>query len=156
MTLKVGDAIPKFIAKDTHGNAFDSTEIIGKKPLVIYFYPKDNTPGCTVQACSFRDQYEDFKDLGAEVIGISSDSIESHQQFTKQYRLPFILLSDSDKKIRKLFGVPADWFGLLPGRVTYVADQKGIIIMVFDSVKAKYHIPKALEAIQSLNNKLTK
>lgn len=150
MGLKEGDKIPNFKAKDTNGNVFDSQEMIGQKPLVIYFYPKDNTPGCTVQACSFRDQYEDFKDLGAEVIGISSDSIASHQKFTQQYQLPFILLSDSDKKIRKLFGVPSGLFGILPGRVTYVADKTGTIIMVFDSRKAKLHIPKALEAIREL------
>jgi len=150
MELKVGDKIPNFTAKDTNGNDFDSQEIIGQKPLVIYFYPKDNTPGCTVQACSFRDQYEDFKDLGAEVIGVSSDSIESHQKFTQQYKLPFILLSDSDKKIRRLFGVPSGLFGILPGRVTYVADKTGTIIMVFDSMMAKRHIPKALEAIKKL------
>ena len=150
MELKVGDKIPNFTAKDTNGNDFDSQELIGRKPLVIYFYPKDNTPGCTVQACSFRDQYEDFKDLGAEVIGISSDSVVSHQKFTQQYQLPFILLSDSDKKIKKLFGVPSSLFGLLPGRVTYVADKTGTIIMVFDSRKAKLHIPKALEAIREL------
>jgi peroxiredoxin Q/BCP len=150
MELKAGDKIPNFKAKDTNGNNFDSQELIGKKALVIYFYPKDNTPGCTVQACSFRDQYEDFKDLGAEVIGISSDSIESHHKFTQQYQLPFILLSDSEKKIRKLFGVPSGLFGILPGRVTYVADKAGTIIMVFDSMMAKQHIPKALEAIRNL------
>jgi thioredoxin-dependent peroxiredoxin len=150
MELKIGDKIPDFTAKDANGKDFDSQEIIGKKPLVIYFYPKDNTPGCTTQACSFRDQYEDFKDLGAEVIGISSDSITSHQKFTQQFKLPFILLSDSDKSIRKLFGVPAGLFGILPGRVTYVADKTGTIIMVFDSMMAKRHIPKALEAIRKL------
>lgn len=150
MQLKVGDKIPNFKVKDTNGNEFDSQEVIGQKPLVIYFYPKDNTPGCTVQACGFRDQYEDFKDLGAEVIGISSDSVESHQKFTQQFRLPFTLLSDSDKKIRKLFGVPSDWFGILPGRATYVVDKAGTIIMIFDSVKAEQHIQKALEAIKGL------
>nr|WP_315199133.1 peroxiredoxin [uncultured Flavobacterium sp.] len=150
MRLKVGDKIPDFKSKDTNGNDFNSLDLIGKKPLVIYFYPKDNTPGCTTQACSFRDQYEDFKDLGAEVIGISSDSIASHQKFTEQFKLPFILLSDSDKKIRTLFGVPSSLFGLMPGRVTYVADKTGTIIMVFDSMKAKGHISKALEAIREL------
>jgi peroxiredoxin Q/BCP len=151
MKLKVGDKIPNFIAKDTNGNDFDSQEIIGKKPLVIYFYPRDNTPGCTAQACSFRDQYEDFKDLGAEVIGISSDTIASHQKFTQQFQLPFILLSDHDKKIRKLFGVPSGLFGILPGRVTYVADKTGTIIMIFDSsMMATRHIPKALEAIRKI------
>jgi peroxiredoxin Q/BCP len=150
MELKIGDKIPNFTAKDTNGDDFDSTTVIGQKPIVIYFYPKDNTPGCTAQACSFRDQYEDFKDLGAEVIGISSDSIVSHQKFTQQYKLPFILLSDTDKKIRKLFGVPSGLFGILPGRVTYVADRTGTIIMTFDSMMAKRHIPKALEAIRKL------
>lgn len=150
MELKVGDKVPNFTAKDTNGNDFESATIIGHKPIVIYFYPKDNTPGCTAQACSFRDQYEDFKDLGAEVIGISSDSIVSHQKFTQQYKLPFILLSDTDKKIRKLFGVSSGLFGILPGRVTYVTDKTGTIIMTFDSMMAKRHIPKALEAIKKL------
>ena len=150
MELKVGDSIPNFTAKDTNGNDFDSKNVVGHKPLVIYFYPKDNTPGCTAQACSFRDQYEDFKDLGAEVIGISSDSADSHQKFAKQYKLPFILLSDSDKKIRKLFGVPGGMFGLLPGRVTYVTDENGVIQMIFDSMLATKHIPKALSAIKKL------
>lgn len=150
MGLKVGDVIPNFKAKDANGNDFDSQNIVGKKPLVIYFYPKDNTPGCTAEACSFRDQYEDFKDLGAEVIGISSDSVSSHQQFSEQYKLPFILLSDNDKKIKTLFGVPSGLFGLLPGRVTYVTDKNGVIQMIFDSVLATKHIPKALQSIKKL------
>ena len=150
MGLKVGDVIPNFKAKDANGNDFDSQNIVGKKPLVIYFYPKDNTPGCTAEACSFRDQYEDFKDLGAEVIGISSDSVSSHQQFSEQYKLPFILLSDYDKKIKTLFGVPSGLFGLLPGRVTYVTDKNGVIQMIFDSVLATKHIPKALQSIKKL------
>jgi peroxiredoxin Q/BCP len=150
MELKVGDKIPNFLAKDTSGNDFDIKNLVGKKPLVIYFYPKDNTPGCTAQACSFRDQYEDFKDLGAEVIGISGDTIDSHQKFVKQYKLPFILLSDDNKKIRRLFGVPSNMFGMLPGRVTYVADRNGVIKMIFDNMMATKHIPKALEAIKKL------
>ena len=150
MTLKVGDIIPHFTSKDTNGNDFDSQNYVGQKPLVIYFYPKDNTPGCTAQACSFRDQYQDFLDFGAEVIGISSDSAASHQKFSKQYKLPFILLSDNNKKIRNLFGVPSGLFGLIPGRVTYVADKQGVIRMIFDSVLATKHIPKALEAIKNL------
>jgi peroxiredoxin Q/BCP len=150
MGLQVGDKIPNFNAKDTNGHDFDSLDIVGKKVLVIYFYPKDNTPGCTAQACSFRDQYEDFKDLGAEVIGISSDSEDSHQKFSQQYQLPFILLSDQDKKIRTLFGVKPDLFGLLPGRVTFVVDTNGIIRMVFDSMQATKHIPKALAVVRKL------
>jgi thioredoxin-dependent peroxiredoxin len=150
MALKVGDLIPVFTAKDTNGNDFHSEKYIGQKAMVIYFYPMDNTPGCTAQACSFRDQYEDFTDLGAEVIGISSDSQKSHENFVSKHNLPFILLSDVDKKLRKLFGVPAGMFGLLPGRVTYVADQKGKIIMIFDSMMATKHISKALEAIKKI------
>ncbi len=150
MALQIGDIIPNFNALDTKGNEFKCQDFVGKKPIVFYFYPKDNTPGCTAQACSFRDQYEDFKDLGAEVIGISSDSIISHQKFTKQYKLPFLLLSDSDRKIRKLFGVPSAMMGLLPGRVTYIVDKTGTITMIFDSIMATKHIPKALEAIKKI------
>lgn len=150
MALQLGDKIPEFSAKDNNGNIFESSSIVGQKPVVFYFYPKDNTPGCTAQACSFRDQYEDFKDLGAEVIGISSDSTASHEKFVQQYQLPFILLSDNDKKIRKLFGVKPDLFGLIPGRVTYVADKNGIIQFIFDSMNATNHIPKALETIKKM------
>ena len=151
MALKIGDKAPSFVAVDANGTSFDSKDIIGKKPLVIYFYPKDNTPGCTMQACGFRDSYEDFIDLGAEVIGVSSDTVNSHKKFTNQYKLPFILLSDSDKKLRKLFGVPDKLFGLLPGRVTYIINKKGIITMIFDSVMATKHISIALK---SLKNKI--
>jgi thioredoxin-dependent peroxiredoxin len=150
MALQIGDKIPNFKAKDSQGNDFESQNVVGQKPLVIYFYPKDNTPGCTAQACSFRDQYEDFTDLGAEVIGISSDSEKSHEKFASRYKLPFILLSDNDKKIRKLFGVPSGLLGLLPGRVTYVADKNGIIQLIFDNMMATKHIPKALQAIKKL------
>ena len=150
MALQVGDKVPKFSAIDTNGNVFESDTIVGKKSLVIYFYPKDDTRVCTEQACSFRDQYEDFKALGAEVIGVSSDSAKSHQKFTKQYKLPFILLSDSDKKLRRLFGVPNDLLGLIPGRVTYVIDKEGIIRLVFNSMLGKIHIEKALEILKRM------
>ena len=150
MSLKIGDIVPNFTAKDSHGEVFESQSVLGRKPLVIYFYPKDNTPGCTTEACSFRDQYEDFKDLGAEVIGISSDSIKSHQKFAKKHQLPFILLSDQDKRIRHLFGVRDTLFGLLPGRVTYVIDRNGVVILIFDSMNAGKHIPKALETVKEL------
>src|SRR6478752_3743061 len=149
MAIKVGDKIPQFKAKDTNGNDFDSASLIGK-PAVYYFYPKDDTPGCTKEACTFRDQYEDFKDLGAEVVGISKDSVASHKEFAEKYRLPFLLLSDNDNKIRNLFGVPADLFGLLPGRTTYVSDKNGIVTMIFDSMSGSKHISKALDAIKKL------
>ena len=150
MSLKIGDIVPNFTARDSHGEVFESQSVLGRKPLVIYFYPKDNTPGCTTEACSFRDQYEDFKDLGAEVIGISSDSVKSHHKFSKKHELPFILLSDEDKKMRQLFGVKNNLFGLLPGRVTYIIDRNGVVIYIFDSMNAARHIEKALEKIKEL------
>ncbi|WP_369765584.1 peroxiredoxin [Flavobacterium sp. WC2429] len=150
MALRVGDKISNFKGKDANGNDFNIESIIGKKPIVIYFYPKDNTSICTAQACSFRDQYEEFTDLGAEVIGVSSDSVASHKDFAKEHQLPFILLSDSDKKIRTLFGVPSALFGLLPGRVTYVVDKKGVVQLIFNSIKGQNHIVKALESIKKL------
>ena len=153
MALQIGDIIPNFTAKDTNNNDFDSTTIVGKKPVVFYFYPKDNTPGCTAQACSFRDQYEDFTDLGAEVIGISSDSVASHDKFSKRYKLPFLLLSDENAKLRKLFGVKTNLLGLIPGRVTYVVDSQGIIQLIFDSMMATKHISKALDFLKKNSSK---
>lgn len=149
MVLKIGEIIPSFTSIDSKGNSFDIKEYIGK-PLVIYFYPKDDTPGCTIQACTFRDKYEDFKALGAEVIGISSDSLKSHQKFASRYKLPFILLSDFDKKIRTQFGVPNDFLGLIPGRATYVIDKKGVVQLIFDSTSAKIHIEKALDILKTM------
>jgi peroxiredoxin Q/BCP len=153
MALKVGDIVPNFTSQTTDGSLFDSTDYVGKKSLVVYFYPKDNTSVCTAQACSFRDQYEDFKTFGAEVIGVSGDSIESHQKFAKQFRLPFILLSDSKKQLRKLFGVPNDFLGLIPGRVTYVIDATGKVQLVFNSISGPIHIKKALDCIKKMNGK---
>lgn len=153
MALKVGDKVPEFTAKDQHGNLFNSGDVIGKKGVVLYFYPKDDTPGCTAQACSFRDQYEDFLALNAEVIGVSGDSEKSHQKFSQKHQLPFTLLSDSNKELRKLFGVPTNLLGLLPGRVTYVMDEKGIIRMIFDHMMAQKHLPKALDFLKTLQKK---
>lgn len=147
MALKVGDTLPNFTAKDTNGTIFDSQNYIGKQSLVIYFYPKDNTPGCTAEACSFRDNYQDFKDLGAEVIGISADSVTSHLKFKSKFKLPFILLSDADKKLRKLFGVENSLI-FLPGRETFVADKNGVILMIFNSMSSKIHIEKALQILK--------
>lgn len=147
MSIQIGDKLPHFTAVKQDGTAFDSNSI-QNKPVVIYFYPKDNTPGCTTQACSFRDAYQDFQDLGAEVIGVSGDSVSSHQNFQQKHKLPFILLSDSDRKLRKLFGVPSALFGLIPGRVTYVFDAFGKAIYIFDNMSAKNHIIKALDSIK--------
>jgi peroxiredoxin Q/BCP len=150
MALKVGDKLLDFSAKDTNGNLFNSKDYIGKQALVIYFYPKDETKVCTQQACSFRDNYQEFKDLGAEVIGISADSIQSHIKFKSKFNLPFILLSDNDKKLRKLFGVEND-FLIIPGRQTFVVDEKGLIIMIFNSMSGTIHIEKALKTLKKLN-----
>lgn len=150
MALKVGDSVPNFTAKDSKGNVFESATVIGKRPVVIYFYPKDDTRVCTEQACSFRDSYQDFTDLGAEVIGVSGDSATSHQKFSEKHQLPFTLLSDNDKKLRNLFGVPTALFGLIPGRVTYVIDEKGIIRLIFDNLSGKIHIEKALQMLKKI------
>jgi thioredoxin-dependent peroxiredoxin len=151
MSLKIGDKLPNFSAKDTNGNVFNSQDYIGKQQLVIYFYPKDDTPGCTAQACSFRDNYQEFKDLGAEVIGISSDAVTSHLKFKSKFNLPFILLSDKDKKLRKLFGVQNSLF-IIPGRETFVIDRNGIVVMVFNSMSSEIHITKALKVLKKLTN----
>lgn len=149
-TIKVGDKLPWFSAKDQNGADFDVASVVGKKVLVVYFYPKDDTPGCTKQACFFRDQYEEFSDLGVEVIGISGDSVTSHKKFAERYQLPFTLLADEHKNLRKLFGVPTNLLGLLPGRVTYVVDKKGVVQLVFDSMNAENHFSKTLEQVKQL------
>ncbi|MFT5754348.1 MAG: peroxiredoxin Q/BCP [Flavobacterium sp.] len=149
MAINKGDIVPNFKAKTQSGEKFELSNYKGK-PLVIYFYPKDNTPGCTTQACSFRDQYQDFQDLGAEVIGISGDSEDSHDKFAQKHKLPFILLSDGNRKIRNIFGVPTHFFGLLPGRVTYIIDKEGKVVSVFNSIKANVHIEHALEMVRKM------
>lgn len=150
MGLKVGDQLPDFTLKDQNGNFFSSAQLKGRKPMVIYFYPKDNTPGCTKEACGFRDNYEDFTGLGAEVIGISSDSEKSHRRFADKYQLPFILLADTDKKVRRLFRVENNLL-LVPGRETYVVDTSGKIIMVFNSMNANEHMRRAFKALKNEN-----
>ena len=146
--IKVGSTIPAFSLPDQNGNIFDISSVLGKKNLVIYFYPKDDTPGCTAQACSFRDQFEDFADADAEVIGISGQSVQSHKKFAEKHRLSFALLSDEGNKVRKLFGVPASFFGLLPGRVTYIVDKSGMVIYDFNSqMQASMHVDEALRIL---------
>lgn len=149
MSLKIGDKVPAFELSDQHGKLFKSETVIGKKPAVVYFYPKDETPGCTAEACSFRDSYEEFQALGAEVIGISSDSIGSHKRFAQRHRLPFILLADSKRKVQRLFKLPKLLFGLYTKRITFVINAQGIVSYVHDSLLATSHIRKALKAIQA-------
>ncbi len=147
--VKVGDAAPNFTLSSQTGNTVSLRDFIGKKNIVLYFYPKDNTPGCTAEACSFRDSYQVFKDAGAEVIGVSSDSAQSHQQFATKNKLPFVLLSDENGAVRKLYGVPAT-LGLLPGRVTYIIDKQGIVRNIFSSqFTPEKHIEEALKTLQS-------
>ncbi|ARI80846.1 Genome sequencing data, contig C325 [Microcystis aeruginosa PCC 9432] len=147
--IKVGDRVPNFSLPSQTGTTVNISDLIGKKSLVIYFYPKDDTPGCTAESCAFRDSYEVFTDAGAEVIGISADSPQSHQQFAQKYNLPFTLLSDSDNRVRKLFGVPATLF-VLPGRVTYIIDKEGIVRHIFDSMlDFKAHVTESLNTIKS-------
>lgn len=144
----VGDTAPDFELKDKAGNLVKLSDFRGEKSVVVYFYPKDETPGCTAQACSFRDSYEDFKEVGAEVIGISSDSTGSHEGFAANHRLPFILLSDITGKVRKAYGA-YDLFGMIPGRVTFVINKEGKVIHKFDSqLSPTKHIRESLEILK--------
>ncbi len=152
MALRIGDKVPDFSTKNDEGEDFQSSKVIGQKPVVIYFYPKNFTPGCIKEACDFRDGYEDFKSLGAEVIGISSDSVKSHIRFKNKYQLPFIFLSDAKGKLRKLFGVKSELLGLLPGRETYVIDKEGVIQLKFNSLNASKHLNKAMTKVKELVN----
>ncbi|WP_341527248.1 peroxiredoxin [Nostoc sp. UHCC 0302] len=149
MPVKVGDTAPNFTLSAQNGSTVSLQDFRGKN-VVLYFYPKDDTPGCTTESCAFRDQYEVFKNVGAEVIGVSADSNESHQRFATKYQLPFTLLSDKGDQVRKLYGATAA-FGLLPGRVTYVIDQNGVVQYVFDSMfNFKGHVEETLKTLQQL------
>lgn len=148
--VQVGDRAPIFALRSQTGETVSLEDFLGKSAIVLYFYPKDNTGGCTAEACSFRDSYEVFKQAGAEVIGVSSDSEASHKQFASKHRLPFILLSDTKGALRKLYGVPAA-LGFLPGRVTYVIDKDGVVRHVFsDMMNAPKHITEALKVVQGI------
>jgi peroxiredoxin Q/BCP len=149
--IKVGSIIPAFTLPDQNGNMFDINSVIGKKNLVIYFYPKDDSPGCTAEACSFRDQFEVFTEADAVIIGISGQSVKSHKEFAIKHRLGFILLSDKGNKVRKLFAVQSNMFGLVPGRVTYVTDKTGKVIYIFNSqTEATKHVDEALRILKEL------
>lgn len=153
MSIQVGDAAPDFTFKMKNGSTTSLKALTKEKAVVVYFYPADDTPGCTAEACSFRDSYQAFTDAGAEVIGISSDSAKSHDEFSAKHRLPFTLVPDEDGSLRKKFEVPRSFLGMFPGRVTYVIDRKGIIRHIFDSqLNAKRHISEALTIIAQLKN----
>ncbi len=147
--VKKGDRLPDFKLFNQDGKLIEIAAYKGK-PMVVYFYPKDDTIGCTREACGFRDDYHLFSKAGAIVFGISADTVDSHKKFRAKYRLPFDLLSDPDNKVRNIFGVPADLFGLIPGRVTYICDSKGIVRHIFNSqMNAKKHVEESLRILSS-------
>ncbi|MCX4243812.1 peroxiredoxin [Paraliomyxa miuraensis] len=149
MSLRVGDRAPAFSRTAHDGKTI---ELGGELPqvLVLYFYPADETTGCTMEACRFRDDYEAFTDAGAVVVGVSPDGLDSHRRFAEHHRLPFSLLSDGDGELRRKYDVGRT-LGLIPGRVTYVIDRKGVIQHVFDSqLRARKHVDEALEVVRRL------
>lgn len=147
--IEVGSKIPDFSLPDQNGNVLHIKDVIGKKNLVIYFYPKDDTPGCTKEACYFRDQYDVFNDADAMIIGISGQSVASHKEFEKKYRLNFTLLSDEENKVRKMFGAYS--LGVLPGRVTYIVDKTGTVVYTFDSqTEATKHVDEAMRVLKEI------
>ena len=151
--IKIGSQIPSFSLPDQNGNLFDINSVIGKKNLVIYFYPQDDSPGCTAQACSFRDQFEVFAEADAVIIGISGQSVESHKEFAGKHKLSFTLLSDEEDKIRNQFAVPTNMLGMIPGRVTYIADKTGKVIYIFNSqTQATKHVDVALRILIGLKS----
>jgi peroxiredoxin Q/BCP len=149
--IGVGNTIPSFSLKDQNDSLFNIDLVRGKKNLVIYFYPKDDSPGCTKEACSFRDQFDVFTQADALIIGISAQSVQSHLEFASKYRLNYTLLSDEANQVRKLFGVPTNLFGLLPGRVTYIVNKEGKVVFIFNSqIQAEKHIEEALRILKGL------
>lgn len=148
--LRVGENAPKFTLPDKDGKTVNLSDFLGKSAVVLFFYPHDNSAGCTAEACAFRDSYEAFTSAGATVIGISTDSAESHQSFARSYRLPFTLLSDPDNRVHQLYGV-SKVMGILKSRETFVIDKDGVIRHHFVSqVNMTKHVTEALQVIQSL------
>ena len=149
--MTIGDKLKPFNAKDQNGNTIEINLLVKNKPFVVYFYPKNFTSGCTKEACEFRDRNDEFQNLGAEVIGISGDSEQSHDRFARKYNLPFTLLSDREGKIRKLFGVKKNLLGLIPGRETFVFDDTGKLAFRYNSMDATSHIRKALKIVREIS-----
>ena len=148
--VAVGDHAPDFTLPDQSGRPVRLSDLLREHAVVLYFYPKDETQGCTAEACSFRDSYEVFKEAGAEVVGVSSDSVESHENFAEHHRLPFVLLSDEGSAVRKLYGVPTT-MGMFPGRVTYIIDREGVVRHIFSSqIQFNRHVIEALDTIQAM------
>ncbi len=144
-----GDRAPDVRLSDGTGTTW-LTDVLGKKTVVLYFYPKDDTPGCTIEACGFRDAYEGFVASGAEVLGVSQDSAEAHARFRAKHQLPFTLLSDPQGQAAQAFGV-GKTLGLLAGRTTFVIDRAGVVRMRFDSqLRVNEHVRRALELVRQL------
>lgn len=149
--VKVGDKAPDFTLPDQTGAMVSLKDFVGSKIIVLYFYPKDFSRGCTAEACAFRDSYDIFVEAGAQVIGISSQSVDSHNRFAILNKLPFVLLSDENGKVRQLYGASST-LGLLPGRVTYVIDKKGIVRHIFSSqLNATGHVEEALKIVNEVS-----
>ncbi len=150
--LVVGDEVPDFALPDQNGTIVSLRDLLTTGCLVLFFYPKDDTPGCTAEACAFRDEHQALAEAGACVAGISADDVESHQRFAGKYQLPYRLLSDRDGKLRGRFGVPKT-LGLLAGRVTYVIDAHAIVRHVFNSqLRTRQHVEEALRLVRQLRN----
>ena len=150
MNLRIGDKIPFFRLKDQNNDIRSSEKL--NKPLILFFYPKDDTPGCTIEACGFRDKYDLFKILGAEVWGISNGDSQSHFEFANKHKLQYPLLCDINNTLRRKFGVPKI-FGFIEGRVTYIIDSNGIIVHIFeDLLNGPAHIKEAIKALKKLQN----
>ena len=147
--LKVGDAAPDFSLLDEHGLLVSLKNYLGKKIVVLYFYPKDFTSGCTAEACSFRDDYKLYEDKGAVVIGVSLDSVESHSKFSEKFKLPFSILSDHSKEVAAAYGVLGVG-GFLANRVTFVINKNGTITHIFPKVNVKHHSEEVLKALEDL------
>jgi peroxiredoxin Q/BCP len=147
--LKAGDRAPAFTLPSQIGEKVSLADFAGKKNVILFFYPKDYTAGCTIEVCTFRDSYQDFQDAGAEVIGISMDSTDSHEKFAKSYNLPYILLSDTGGKVKNEYGITRNILGFTAERVTFVIDKEGIIRYVFSALlQPKSHIEKSLEILK--------
>ncbi len=149
LAIANGSPAPEFELPDHNGKAVTLGQFSGRS-VVLFFYPKDDTTGCTIEACRFRDDFEKFTDVGAEVLGISDDSSESHRKFISKYKLPFTLLSDKGGRVRTLYGVKKT-FGIIPGRVTFVIDREGIVRHVFSSQSSPAkHVDEALRRLAEL------
>jgi len=154
MLVRVGDKAPDFTLPSQLGDSVTLSEFFGKKNIVLYFYPKDESIGCTREACKFRDSYDVLTDLGAEVLGISEQSVESHKSFATHHGLPFILLSDVENNVRHLYGVPST-LGFLPGRVTYIIDKNGVVRHIFSSQShPELHVEEAIKVLKEIDSEL--